>query len=186
MGNRKENKKYELDLPVTHINLEKRVNGIPVTKTSDDKIIFSYKFFKCISVKGRDFNNCFSNIYEYSKWITLLLQKITNISSMKLSEARNSSTSLRFHPVDGKPLNVLKETLLNSGTDCNKIFSQDEGENYYELSLGTSNGRIFGYLVGNLYYILLFDPHHLIYPNKAKGSTYDLLHKNYNPWETLL
>lgn len=173
-------------LPVTMPVKITRKNNIPtlaVSNVQEKNIIFSYKYFNCQSLKNDIFNNCFFSIGEYAKWITIFLKKISNYSSMQIGELMSAGKSTRFHPVKNFELIKLKEILKSINVDCDKIFSQEEGNQFYELSVETGQGRLFGYLIENIYYILLFDPNHLIYMNTSKGGKQDLLHKRYDPWE---
>jgi hypothetical protein len=172
-------------LPVTNVASSDR-KKLPTTSLNKKNIIISYRYFNCISSKNRNFNNCFSGMYDYSIWITFFLKRITEFSTMSISELINASTSTRFHPVENKHLKKLKYVICNTGLKVDELFAQDESQNYYELSFGTGNGRIFGYLIENIYYVLLLDPNHLIYKNASKGGQQDLLHKRYDPWNELV
>lgn len=172
-------------LPISEVEYNSSTK-IPITKSKENNIIFSYKYFKCVSKKDKIFNNCFSSIYNYATWITLVIERIANFSTMDVNEIKNSGSSARFHLVQDGDLDKLKRVLCNIGLKLDDIFSQEESNNYYELSFGKGNGRMFGYLIDNNYYILLMDPNHLIYENLSKGAKYSLLHKNYDPWNSLL
>ena len=105
---------------------------------------------------------------------------------MTLGELKNSGRSLRFHSVENKNLMKLKNILLSLGLDTELIFNQSEATDYYEISLGAASGRIFGYLIENIFFVLLLDPNHLIYPYLEKGATQDLLYKRYDPWKEIV
>lgn len=162
-------------------------NKLPVVNFKNDNyIIFSYKYFNCISVKNSNFNNRFKNLDDYAKWITFCLDRIASLSTMKIPEIGGAGSATRFHPVEGDALIKLKEILKHTGLDAEQIFQQEESDSYYELSFGTGNGRMFGYLIGNRYYILLMDPNHLVYKCVERNGKHDLLYKNYDPWTELL
>ena len=179
--------KEECFIPVSHSNNDNIYNTFPTSKFDKNKnIIFSFKYLKCCSLKNRNFNNCFTSLHGYATWITLALKKISEYSSMNINEIKGAGKSTRFHPVENKHLDILRNVLIELGVNIDKIFIQNESQNYYELSFGTGNGRMFGYLVENQYYVLLMDPNHLIYKNVSKGAKQDLLYKNYDPWNKLL
>lgn len=178
--------KQQKALPVTNPTVNNKKNNVPTSKISgitNKNIIFSYKYFNCQSLKNDIFNNCFFSMGEYAKWITMFFKKISNYSSMEIGEIMSAGKSTRFHPVQNSELIKLKDILKSINIDCDKIFSQEEGNQFYELSVETGQGRLFGYLIENIYYILLLDPNHLIYMNTSKGGKQDLLHKRYDPWE---
>lgn len=179
-------KKNKLIIPSRNIKDEKKNKVVPISKINEKVLNFSFKYFLCISMKNKDFNNCFSSIYDYSTWITFFLDRLSNFSQMTLNEIASSGKTARFHPVENEHLCKLKSILVGMGINVEQLFQQQEGESFYELSFGTGNGRMFGYLIDNQYYILLIDPNHLVYMNCEKGGKQDLLHKNYDPWHELL
>lgn len=188
MPRNKSKSKNDISIPITNPKKLESINNILPTIRYNNKenIIFSYKYFKCASVKNNDFNNCFKNILDYAEWITFCLDRLSNFSTMSIGELGNSGNTARFHPVEDKHLAKLKGILKGLGLSADDIFSQDESQNYYELSFGTGNGRMFGYLIDNIYFVLLLDPNHLVYINASKGAKNDLYYKNYKPWEELL
>lgn len=168
-------------------NVQKENNTLPITTVKKkESIIFSYKYFKCNSLKSKEFNNCFKNQDDYAKWITFYLKRIAEISTMKIGVISSSGSTLRFHPVEDNHLIKLKSILKSMDLDVDEVFNQNESQNYYELSMGTGNGRMFGYLIENIYFLLLLDPNHLVYMNASKGAKNDLYYKNYDPWYELL
>lgn len=176
--NNKKNKTNQL--PIT--KFEHSNKTLPKTNVEKLNLVFSFENFKCRSIKNREFNNCFTHLWEYGEWSIKLIERLSNFSTMKASELKSAGNSTRCHPVEGKNLEKLKRILELAGLTLNE---QLENESYYELSIGASSGRIFGYFIGNIYYVLLFDPHHLIYQQLQYGSQHDLLHKNYDPWSPM-
>ncbi|MDC4240682.1 hypothetical protein NE398_10975 [Clostridium tertium] len=179
-------KKNNLIIPSTKVKDKKPNKLIPTSKVNSKVLIFSFKYFMCLSMKNKEFNNCFSSIYDYATWITFFIDRISNFSQMTLNEIACSGKTTRFHPVENGHLIKLKSILLKMGINVDQLFQQQEDESFYELSFGTGNGRMFGYLIDNQYYILLIDPNHLVYMNCEKGGKHDLLHKHYDPWNELL
>lgn len=177
-----------LNIPVTNPNnnISKREVSFPVSEVNDKRMLLSFRYFKCNCVANKEFNNCYQNTTHYSTWLTLAMKRLSEITTMTLGELNNSGRSLRFHSVENKNLIKLKSVLLDLGLDVELTFNQSESNDYYEISLGAANGRIFGYLIENIFFVLLLDPNHLIYPYFAKGATQDLLFKRYNPWEEIL
>lgn len=155
---------------------------LPTTTIDNANAVFSFEKFKCISIKNKEFNNCFKNMWEYAEWSLKLIDRLSKFSTMKALELKSSGKSVRCHPVTGVNLLKLKSVLEASGVELNE---QLEDCDYYELSLGASDGRIFGYFIGSVYYVLLFDPHHLIYQQLQYGSQQDLLYRNCDPWERI-
>lgn len=179
---------------MSKVNLRKSLPTTPVSKFKSSPIIlpttdleninavFSFEKFKCTSIKNKEFNNCFKNMWEYGEWSLKLIERLSRFSTMKALELKSSGKSVRCHPVNGDNLIKLKSVLEASGLELNE---QLEDCDYYELSLGAADGRVFGYFIGSIYYVLLFDPHHLIYKQVQYGSQQDLLYRNYDPWERI-
>lgn len=188
MGSKSKQKVRGLNIPVTNpnINNKRELGFLPVSTVNDKRMLLSFRYFKCNCVANKEFNNCYQNTTHYSTWLTLAMKRLSEITTMTLGELNNSGRSLRFHSVENENLNKLKSVLLNLGLDVEFIFNQSESNDYYEISLGAANGRIFGYLIENIFFVLLLDPNHLIYPCVAKGATQDLLFKRYNPWEEIV
>lgn len=177
----KTNKKNVLkQLPVSTFKPSPTI--LPITNLENINAVFSFEKFKCTSIKNKDFNNCFKNMWEYGEWSLKLIERLSKFSTMKALELKSSGKSVRCHPVNGDNLIKLKSVLEATGLELNE---QLEDYDYYELSLGAGDGRVFGYFIGSIYYVLLFDPHHLIYKQLQYGSQQDLLYRNYNPWERI-
>lgn len=178
----KSNKKNAFSqFPVTSFNASP--SQLPTTSLSNTNTLFSFEKFKCTSIKNKNksFNNCFDSMWEYAEWSLKFIDRLSNFSAMGALTLRASGKSGRCHPVKGGNLTKLKTILETIGLELNEQFEDD----YYELSLGAGSGRVFGIFIGNIYYILLFDPHHLIYQQLQFGSQHDLLHKNYDPWKAI-
>jgi len=157
---------------------------LPKSETSPKTITFSFSKFCCKSIKSRsiNFNNCFKNMWEYAEWSLKLIYRLSEFSKYTPIELKTGGDSTRCHPVRGKRLEKLKNILNELGVVTSIEDDQIMEDGYYELSLGASEGRIFGYFCGNIYFITLFDPHHLLYEQLEYGCQYDLYYKNYDPW----
>lgn len=159
--------------------------SIPTTCSVDTKkqtVSFSFSDFKCQSVKNDKFCNHFKHITDYGRFISLFLSKLSSFSSMTVQELREGNKSTRCHPVQGENLKLLKEILLYIGLPKEKI---EQIEEFYQITVATSSGRVMGYFVGSIYYVVLIDPHHLLYPDMKKSVNQDMCN-TYDPWVELL
>ena len=105
-------------LPTTALNQDNNMKKFPVNNLDiNDYMIFSYKYFRCKSLKNSYFNNCFFSQYDYAEWITFCLSRIANLSTMSISEIKGAGKSTRFHIVKGGPLKKLKSVLKEIGLD---------------------------------------------------------------------
>lgn len=103
---------------------------------------------------------------------------------MKVFNIKKGGESTRCHWVEQEDIKIVKEVMVALGME--KLFEQIIEDRIWQISLGSSGGRVFGYFVSDTFYILFFDPHHLIYADMKRGARYDMLHRNYNPWENIL
>ncbi|MBU3114630.1 hypothetical protein [Clostridium lacusfryxellense] len=169
-------------LPKTKVNSSIIKKSVPKTKTQINKAVFSFQQFRCQSIKCKEFNNMFKNLWEYGAWSLVLLDRLSNYSTMEIAELKGGGDGTRCHPVHDEALERLVTVLKTMGIVCDEQFNED---GLWELSLGAASGRVFGYFVDNIFYTLLFDPHHLIYPNTRYESQHDLLYRNYDPWSEI-
>lgn len=167
-------------LPVAQF--EKQNIVLPVTEIQSRNVVFSLESFKCTSINNKIFNNKFSNIEEYAKWSLYFISYLSKYSTMKSIDIKTAGKAGRCHTVKDNELKKLKGVLQKLGYNLNE---QIEEYDYYQISVGTSNGRVYGYFIDNIFYILLLDPHHLIYEDKKHGAKHCLQNKKFDPWELL-
>ncbi|MBU3173709.1 hypothetical protein [Clostridium estertheticum] len=169
-------------LPKTKVKSSIVKQLVPKTKIQINNAVFSFQQFNCKSIKCKEFNNMFSDLWEYGEWSLTLLSRLSNYSTMEVSELKGGGDGTRCHLVQEDALERLNMVLDTMGTVCDEQLKED---GLWELSLGAASGRIFGYFVDNVFYTLLFDPHHLIYPNTRYDCQHDLLYRNYDPWKEI-
>jgi hypothetical protein len=80
-----------------------------------------------------------------------------NISSLKASELfSNRSSSLRAHPIDWS-----KTTEKYGFTHLNSQLKQIPA---YQFQISSNeHGRIHGFILGNVFFVIWFDPEHKLY-----------------------
>ena len=153
--------------------------GIPATSL-DNKVNthFSFSKFKCQCIRTKEFSNLYGHITESMTYFSKLIEKLSEFSKMAPSELKNAGKSTRCHPIKNKAKELLYVLLKELG------FSQPflDQQEFFELTLGTSFGRFFGYFVENCFYIVLFDPHHLLYKDLKFYCKNDIMIKSYDPW----
>lgn len=179
MGN-KNKIRIQATIPSQHTN----VPSIPTTQleSQDRTVSFSFADFMCKSIRNDRFNNMFKRFSEYGKFSVLFLKKLSDFSSMSVQELKSGGRSTRCHLIEGENLELLKDILCEVGLSKNKV---EQIEEFYQLTISTANGRFMGYFLGNVFYVLLIDPYHLLYPNLMKSVNQDLCN-SYDPWEELL
>ncbi|MCB6366672.1 hypothetical protein LI291_10855 [Intestinibacillus massiliensis] len=157
---------------------------IPATNIAVQPIAVSFSFadFKCKSFRDERFNNCFKHFGDYGKFIAMFIAKLSNFSSMTVQELKLGGKATRCHKVENKNRELLEDILKSTGMKEEKI---EQIEEFYQLTISTSNGRFMGYFIGNVFYVVLIDPHHLLYPDLKKSMNQDLCNP-YDPWKEFL
>lgn len=151
---------------------------------NEENVSFSFKYLKPKSICCKEFNNKFFSIATCIEFISTFLEKLSHFSSFKVNELKNARNedSTRCHPVKGKPLKLLEDILVNYLEFSPKFLNQIESE-FYELTIEKSKGRFFGFIIGNVYYIVLLDPHHLLYKIDGYYAKNDLATFRYDFWK---
>ena len=135
-----------------HTVSNEHARGIGANKTlldHDDLIKFSYKYTD-LSHGVFHFND--RDIYYFVRFI----QRLHDLSRYRVSELKTSRNStLRFHPID-----------WNDTTQSSFGLPYEEQlvEQPYQFSLSVNeHGRIHGFFIENVFYIVWFDPTHQLY-----------------------
>jgi hypothetical protein len=114
-------------------------------------IHFSFKHLDLtndkFSVKRRD-----------SKYFEKMLDRLRNVSTIKLREFKNNhSKSLRAHRI-----NWNYTTEKNGFSHLNE---QLQGDDAYQFEVsGNEHGRVHGFFIENIFFVVWFDPDHKLYP----------------------
>lgn len=109
--------------------------------------------FKRLTRKGKkfDYSKC------ESQYFLKLLERFKNVSSMsKLEVISTRSRSLRSHPIDFSDPKVSENTfgLSEDLDDCAwQLFVISQGK----------HGRVYGYFLGDVFYVVWLDPEHELY-----------------------
>lgn len=142
---------------------KKRINKTDVTKASTSGIkptklkppqgiSFSFKYYQ-------DNHNKFScNEKELIYWLTLL-ERLKALSSLSAQELLvNRSSSLRCHPIKWEDTSESGFGLPNE---------EQLVDTPYQFSLSSNeHGRVHGFFINEIFYIVWLDPDHLLYPAK--------------------
>lgn len=125
-------------------------SGIKSTSTSPPLgISFSYKYFQCdhskFSINGKDID-----------YLVAFLERLKNISSWKFQEfIVNNSKALRCHAIDWKDTTESCFGLPNEEQLIDKP---------YQFSISSNeHGRVHGFFIEEIFYIVWLDPDHKLY-----------------------
>ncbi len=128
-------------------------SGIRSTKLkSPQGISFSFKYYH----DGHSKFSCTEKEVIY--WLTLL-ERLKALSSLTAQELLvNRSSTLRCHPIKWEDTSESGFGLPNE---------EQLVDTPYQFSLSSNeHGRIHGFFIGEIFYIVWLDPDHLLYPAK--------------------
>lgn len=115
-------------------------------------VIFSWKYF---DRSHRKFNCGGIKI----PWVMSLLDTLKGVSNLTIGELiqeNGKRHGLRFHEIDWNNTTIEK-------FNFNDIFFSQIEDKCYQLSISKGNGRIIGFLIDNIFFIVWLDPHHQLY-----------------------
>lgn len=127
--------------------------GIELTKLKPQGISFSFKYYQ----NGHNKFSCNEKAATY--WLTLIerLKALSGLSHREL--LMNRSSSLRCHPIKWENTSENGFGLPNE---------EQLVDTPYQFSLSSNEyGRVHGFFIDEVFYIVWLDPDHLLYP--AKG-----------------
>jgi len=142
--------------------------------TKNKKIVISFVFF--------DRDNPLFNLGEIQdSWYLALIDLITDISKITKSELRSGEYKNRYDPHnyidDIEKLNYLHPLLIDVQREA------------CQIRITKGKGRIHGFFIDNIYYIVFLDNHHNMYdsPHYEKSrkliqpkTEYEILEEDYN------
>lgn len=151
--NKKAKKGWKVNVP----NHESLDNPLAISKQKilsglEDRIRFSFKYLK--NVDGK-----FCIIDCEGDYFRTLIDRLKDLSTMKMLELLTSrSSALRAHPIDWSDVRVSEDKF-----DIPK--EEQLVDTPYQISIsGNESGRIHGFRIGDTFYVVWFDPNHLLYP----------------------
>ena len=154
----------ESNIPLQRVNLDSSNKGSLFTEEAKDTIrkyreqnlMFSWKFF--------DRHHEYFNLGQTeAAWYINCLDAMRDISNMQIKDfQRHAHPPLRVHRHEWDTVSAkypLPQVLL------------EEIENdTYQFALSRANGRVHGFLIENLFFIVWLDPNHNLYPMKQHGG----------------
>ncbi len=90
------------------------------------------------------------------KWFLDLLDCLKSVSNMTIPQLKNSSHD--FHPIDWDKTNTRKP---ENSIQCDE---------YWQFRLNKSKGRVIGFLIDGVFYIVWLDPHHNLTNSEGYGG----------------
>jgi hypothetical protein len=129
--------------------VERRTPPVFVPPTPGGRITFSYSYYTSTSKFG--VSDC------TAQWFESLLERLRALSSLSPQEVFSSrSPALRAHPIE------FSRTSEPQGfVHLNHRLRSYEP---YQFQLSKERGRVHGFFIDLIFYIVWLDPHHLLYP----------------------
>jgi hypothetical protein len=125
-------------------------------ETLDPLLRFSFKFLDL----DHEVFHCRDRMPGY---FLRLLERLRDLSSMPVHQLTNArpNTALRFHRIDWKDDRVSVKTVGIRGWE-----EYDESAWQFSIS-ANEHGRVHGFLIDNVFYVVWLDPEHRLYPGRA-------------------
>jgi hypothetical protein len=140
----------------SNISSDSRIKSGTKADFLDELLIFSFKFY--------DANHCEFNCRDReSEYFHKLLERIRDLSREKVSSLTNrkADTATRFHPVD---FNEARVSASGFGIGGWEEYDADA----WQFSISKrGNGRVHGFLIENVFYVVWLDPRHRMYPSES-------------------
>ena len=151
-GNKKGGSRKTFAAMTTELN---RRSGIPIAEAparGKDLVVFSFKY-----LDGTNAKFGLGCCQDKSAWTDLLIERLKNICSMTLNEFLHpvgNPKSWRSHQVD------FSKTSHKNGFPIASEVWQDRP---WQFQLTKTEGRVHGFLVNHVFYVVWFDPNHVLY-----------------------
>lgn len=151
-------KRKTIDLPRPHIaSQEQSKITLPYNGTAVSEKSLSFSF-ACFDRSHELFNlgdKASIGGVVSGRWFLDLMDCLKNISNKNISELRGGTYDL--HPIDWK----------NTNTSPPDRWTQLE---YSQFRINKSRGRVIGFILGNIFYIVWLDPHHNLTDSEGYGK----------------
>jgi hypothetical protein len=128
-------------------------SGIKPTQLIPVGISFSFKYYQ----DGHEWFHCREKGASY---LLTLLDRLKSLSGLSVRELlTNRSSALRCHPIDWDGTSEAGFGLPNE---------EQLVDTPYQFSLSANeHGRVHGFFIDEVFYIVWLDPDHLLYPGKG-------------------
>jgi hypothetical protein len=127
-------------------------SGIEPTLLAPVGISFSFKYYQ-------DSHESFHCRDKGASYLLTLLDRLKSLSGLSVRELlTNRSSALRCHPIDWVDTSEAGFGLPNE---------EQLVDTPYQFSLSANeHGRVHGFFINEVFYIVWLDPEHLLYPGK--------------------
>lgn len=120
----------------------------------NEKVVFSWRYF-------RGDHEAFNCGGVDKSWFMDLMNQLKNVSDMKLVD---------YHLSVGKPLRVHKHDWNRVAFKYDHLSSEQLTQiedDTTQFSISTARGRVHGFMIENLFFVVFLDPDHNMYPRNG-------------------
>ncbi len=129
-------------------------NVIRAQKAIFFPIVFSFKYLQIHDKKL----NCNK---ENKKFFIKLFERLCSYSGMTIQTLKEEVATTRFHKINWE------KTCIKSGFNNVPPLPPEMLDAFpYQLAITSGMGRMYGLLIDHYYYIIWFDPNHILCPRK--------------------
>lgn len=125
---------------------------------NEDHVVFSWKFFD----RKHELFNCGSVEMEWFLSVFDVLQEISGMSYIEFRQHKGNR--LRVHPHDWE------DTTAKFNLDESLLRQLEEDKACIQFSISKAKGRVHGFMIDNIFYIVWLDRFHNLYPDENHGG----------------
>lgn len=127
-----------------------------IKKYREQNVIFSWKFF--------DRHHAYFNLGDIGvEWFVNCLDTMKDVSNMPLKDfQRHSHPPLRVHRHEWNR--------VSATYPLPPVLVQEIENDTYQFAISRANGRVHGFIIDNLFFVVWLDPHHNLYPMERHGG----------------
>ena len=156
--------RYKKEVKTPKIEKGKTLVKVNDTRSSENKIVFSFLFFNPQSIRLDDFNNFYASESDSRKSVSDFFEIIKQMSNIEPNElfSNNLKTQYHYNEFDEKSIIDRIESILISGYGMPKGKVDEFERMYFEFSFGNGKRAIGTKIYNNIFHILFIDCNHLI------------------------
>ena len=132
---------------------DKKIQGI-----NENQVVFSWKFFD----RKHEYFNCGSVEAEWYLSVFDVLQQISEMTYIEFRQQK--SRRFRVHPHDWK------DTTAKFDLNGTLLEQLEEDRACIQFSISQAKGRVHGFMIDNIFYIVWLDRYHNLYPDENHGG----------------
>lgn len=149
------------------------------TGVIEQKIVFSFSFFKGKSIKLKDFNNCYENENDAKKSVSDFFATVSEISKMNSTSFYSQEMKQQLHYnqfCNNEHINMIEKILIE-GYGMTKAKVDQFERLYFEFSFSNGKRVISTILCNNVFEILFIDSNHMVCKESCRNLKRKLMYE---------